>query len=162
MQDNHPESHKFKPAEVKYSTYDKELSTVIHALKMWKHYLMDFEFIVKTDQQSIKHLLSQHLISFCHIKWAIFIQSFQTILQYHPGKENVVADALSRRPQLNHMSVIEGVSFASTPDTYAHDEDFKEVWLHVHEHTTHTLVDYTFHDNFLYFKCKLCVTKPFC
>ena len=59
------------------------------------------------------------------------------------------------------MSVIEGVSFASMPDTYEHDEDFKEVWLHVHEHPTHTLVDYTLRDNFLYFKRKLCVTKPF-
>ena len=122
---------------------------------------MGSQFVIKTDQQSIKHLLSQPLISDRHIKWAAFIQRFQPILQYHPGKENVVADTLSRRPQLNHMSVIEGISFASMPDTYEHDEDFKEVWLHIHEHPTHTLVDYTLRDNFLYFKRKLCVTKPF-
>ena len=80
MQDNHPiafESRKFKPTEVKYSTYDKELSAVVHALKMWKHYLMGSEFIIKTDQQSInKHVLSQPLISDRHIKWATLIQSF--------------------------------------------------------------------------------------
>lgn len=65
MQDNHRiafESRKFKPAEVKYSTYDKELSAMVHALKMWKHYLMGSKFVIKTDQQSIKHLLSQPLI----------------------------------------------------------------------------------------------------
>ena len=52
------ESRKFKPIESKYSTYNKELSVVSHALKIWEHYLMGFEFIIKTNQQSNKHLLS--------------------------------------------------------------------------------------------------------
>ena len=79
MQDDHPiafESKKFRPAESKYSIYDKELSAVVHALKIWKHYLMGYEFIIKTDQHCIKHLLSQPLILDRHIKWAAFIQSF--------------------------------------------------------------------------------------
>ena len=57
---------------------------------------MGSEVIIKTDQQSIMHLLSQPLISDRHIKWAAFIQSFQPVIQYQPGKGNVVADALSR------------------------------------------------------------------
>ena len=50
MQDDHPiafESRKFKPAKSKYSTYDKELSAIVHALKIWKHYLMGSKFIIK-------------------------------------------------------------------------------------------------------------------
>lgn len=81
MQDNHPlafESHKFKRRKDKYSTYyDKEMSaTMLHDLKSWKHYLKGSEFVIKIDQQSIKHLFSQPLISDHHIKWATFIRSF--------------------------------------------------------------------------------------
>ena len=52
-QDHHPiayESRKLKPSELSYSTYDKELLAVVHALKLWKHYLMGSEFLIKIDQ----------------------------------------------------------------------------------------------------------------
>ena len=98
LQDHHPiayESRKLKPSEMSYSTYDKELLAVVHALKLWKHYLMGSGFLIKTDQQSIRHLLSQPLILDRHIKWASFIQSFYPLIQYQPSHENKVADALS-------------------------------------------------------------------
>lgn len=78
MQNDHPlayESRKLKPSEQNYSTYDKELLAVVHALDIWKHYLMGSEVLIKTDQQAIKHLLTQSLISDRHIKWASFIQN---------------------------------------------------------------------------------------
>ena len=53
MQDDHPiafESRKLKPNEANYSVYDKELLAVVHALDIWKHYLMGFEVLIKTNQ----------------------------------------------------------------------------------------------------------------
>ena len=83
---------------------------------------MGIEFIIKSDHQSLKHLFSQPLIFDRHIKWVAFIQSFQSILQYHLGKKNVVADALSHKPQLYHLSTVQSVSFTSKLDTYAQGE----------------------------------------
>ena len=108
MQDHHPiayESRKLKPSELSYSTYDKELLAIVHALKMWKHYLMGSEVLIKTDQQAIKHLLNQSSIFDRHIKWASFIQNFHSMIQYEPSRVNVVANALSHRP-INTTSFI--------------------------------------------------------
>ena len=96
-------------------------------------------------------MFSQPLISDRHIKWAAFIQSFQPILQYHPGKENVVVDALSPKPQINHLSIVQSVSFASMPDTYAQDKDFTHTWLQTTQSNSNSLVDYTLQNIFLYF-----------
>lgn len=71
MQNDHPiafESRKLKPSETNYSVYDKELLAVVHALDIWKHYLMGSEVLIKTHQQAIKHLLNQSTISNRHIK----------------------------------------------------------------------------------------------
>lgn len=172
MQDGHPlayESRKFKSVELQYSTYDKELFAVVYALKIWKHYLMGSEFIIKTDQKSIKHLLSQPLISNRHIKWAAFIQSFQPtfiqsfqpIIQYQLGKENVVADALSRRPYINNIFVIESISFDAMRYTYDHDPDCQDLWLQLHDPNSTHNSSYKHVNGFLYYNGKLCITQPF-
>ena len=164
MQDDHPiafESRKFKLAESKYSIYDKVLSAVVHALKMWKHYLMGFQFMIKTDQQSIKHLLSQPLISNWHIKWAAFIQSFQPIIQYQPGKGNVVAGALSRRLCANNISVLENVTFDAMKGTYVEDSDFNDICSNIND-SEWMLRNHYSHDNgYLFYNRKLCITQPF-
>ena len=91
MQNDHPlafESRKLKPSEANYSVYDKELLAAVHALDIWKHYLMGSEVLIKTDQQAIKHLLNQSTISDRHIKWAGFNQNFHPMIQYQPGKDS--------------------------------------------------------------------------
>ena len=83
MQNNHPiafESRKLKPNESSYSVYDKELLLVVHALDIWKHYLMGSKILIKTNQQAIKHLLNQSTILDRHIKWAAFIQNFHPMI----------------------------------------------------------------------------------
>ena len=79
--------------------------SVIHALKLWKHYLLGVEFLVKTDHQSLRYFLNKPSISERHIKWATFLQNFHFQIIYKPGKENIAADALSRRPITNNISI---------------------------------------------------------
>ncbi|XP_071923180.1 uncharacterized protein [Coffea arabica] len=61
------------------------------------HYLMPKEFVIHTDHESIKFLKGQGKLHKRHAKWIAFIDSFPYIIKYKKGKDNVVADALSRR-----------------------------------------------------------------
>ena len=181
MQNDHPiayESRKLKNSEEKYSVYDKELLAVVHALDMWNHHLMGSEVLIKTDQQEIKNLLNQSFISDRLFKWASFIQNFHPMIQYQLGKANVVAYALSRRPDdkipsrtytfdnikeasLNHISAIQVQSFDAMIDAYAIDIDFSRTWNAIVENNYLPLNDYLFANGFLFFRKKLCVTQQF-
>ncbi|XP_049405065.1 uncharacterized protein LOC125868469 [Solanum stenotomum] len=104
MQDSKPIayfSEKLSGATLNYSTYDKELYALVRALATWQHYLWPREFVVKTDHESLKYLKSQGKLSRRHAKWVEFIETFPYVIAYKQGKENVVADALSRRYKFN-------------------------------------------------------------
>ncbi|XP_042466500.1 uncharacterized protein LOC122049106, partial [Zingiber officinale] len=90
-------SEKLSGATLNYPTYDKEMYALVRALETWQHYLWPKEFVIHTDHQSLKHLKSQHKLNRRHAKWVEFIETFPYVIKYKQGKENVVADALSRR-----------------------------------------------------------------
>ena len=101
------ESRKLSTTERKYSTYEKELLAVVHALTIWRHYLYGnrFRVVVFTDHQSVRHIQSQStLASARQAKWAEKLQQYDCTLVYQPGRGNVVADALSRRPAVCLLS----------------------------------------------------------
>ncbi|XP_071902594.1 uncharacterized protein [Coffea arabica] len=89
-------SEKLSGGALNYPTYDKELYAVVRALEVWQHYLMPKEFVIHTDHESIKFLKGQGKLHKRHAKWIAFIDSFPYIIKYKKGKDNVVADALSR------------------------------------------------------------------
>lgn len=91
-------SKKMLPAEKNYPIHEQELLAIIIALKEWRHYLLGTKFTVYTDHNSLKYLQSQPHLSARQVRWTEFLQQFDIDLQYKPGKSNVVADALSRRP----------------------------------------------------------------
>ncbi|CAN4093499.1 unnamed protein product [Withania somnifera] len=99
-------SEKLKGAALNYSTYDKELYALVRVLAHWQHYLWHREFVIRTDHESLKHLKGQSKLNKRHAKWVEYIESFPYMINYKQGKDNVVADALSRRFQL-----IEGFLF---------------------------------------------------
>ena len=100
MQDGKPIayfSEKLNGASLRYPTYDKELYALVRALDVWSHYLLPKEFVSHTDHESLKHLKGQDKMNRRHAKWMEFIKTFPYIFKYKQGKENIVADALSRR-----------------------------------------------------------------
>eukprot|EP00253_Pinus_taeda_P017239 PITA_17239 len=91
------ESRKLKEHEQKYSAYDLELTAVIHALKMWRHYLIGRKFLLMTDHHSLTSYLSQPTLNARQARWVDFLGNFDFEIKHLKGKENRVADALSRK-----------------------------------------------------------------
>ncbi|MCO5583500.1 hypothetical protein L7F22_037411 [Adiantum nelumboides] len=85
--------------------YEKELSAVIHALLSWKHYLLGADFVVDTDHQTLRYFLTHAKLSEKHMRWANMLSLFHFHIVHVEGKKNVVADTLSRKPQISAVSI---------------------------------------------------------
>jgi hypothetical protein len=91
---------RLKKHEELYATHDLELAAVMLALKLWRHYLVGRNFELKTDHQSLKHRFTQRDLNGRQRRWSEFMSEYDFGISYIKGKENVVADALSRRPRI--------------------------------------------------------------
>jgi hypothetical protein len=94
-------SRALRPHEQNYPTHDLELADVVHALKMWRQYLMGTYFNIFTDHKSLKYIFTQANLNMRQRRWLELIKDYDLEVHYHPGKANVVADALSRKSQCN-------------------------------------------------------------
>jgi hypothetical protein len=104
MQDNHViayASRALRPHEQNYPTHDLELAAVVHPLKMWRHYLMVTHCNIFTYHKSLKYIFTQADLNMRHRRWLELIKDYDLEVHYHPGKANVVANALSRKSQCN-------------------------------------------------------------
>ena len=90
-------SRQLKPHEQNYPTHDLELAAVVFALKIWRHYLYGEKCRIFTDHKSLKYLLTQKDLDLRQRRWLELLKDYDCIIDYHPGKANVVADALSRK-----------------------------------------------------------------
>ena len=90
-------SRQLKTHEVNYPTHDLELAAIVFALKIWRHYLYGEKCHVFTDHKSLKFLMSQKDLNSRQRRWLELIKDYDLVIDYHPGKANVVADALSRK-----------------------------------------------------------------
>nr|GEX33803.1 probable serine/threonine-protein kinase roco5 isoform X1 [Tanacetum cinerariifolium] len=90
-------SRQLKPYEVNYPTHDLELASVVFAFKIWRHYLYGESCDVFTDHKSLKYIFTQRELNMRQRRWLELLKDYDTNIQYHPGKANVVADALSRK-----------------------------------------------------------------
>ena len=88
-------SRQLKNHEQNYRTHDMELAAVVFALKIWRHYLYGEEFKVYADHKSLKYIFTQRDLNMRQRRWMEFLEDYDLTLHYHPGKANVVADALS-------------------------------------------------------------------
>lgn len=134
MQEGHPVayiSRHLKGKQLHLSIYEKELLAVVFAVQKWRHYLLPNHFIIKTDQKSLKYLLEQRLNTPIQQQWLPKLLEFDYEIQYRQGKENVVADALSRveGTEILHMalSVLECDLLKQIQEAYESDVLIKAV-----------------------------------
>lgn len=99
-QENHPVAYISKAfsstGRVK-SVYERELLAIVYAVTKWRHYLTGNPFTIRTDQKSLRHLLEQRTVSVEQQKWTSKLLGLNYTIEYRPGKDNRVADALSRQ-----------------------------------------------------------------
>ena len=98
-------SRQLKKHEENYPTHDLDLAAVVFALKLWRHYLYGESLEVFSDHKSLKYIFTQRDLNARQRRWMETLEDFDFSLQYHPGKANVVADALSRKSR----SIISGL-----------------------------------------------------
>ncbi|KAD6119124.1 hypothetical protein E3N88_10395 [Mikania micrantha] len=92
-------SRQLKIHEKNYTTHDLELGAVVFALKIWRHYLYGTKCTIYTDHKSLQHILDQKMLNMRQRRWVELLNDYDCEIRYHPGKANVVADALSRKEQ---------------------------------------------------------------
>ena len=90
-------SKQLKNHEQNYPTHDLELAAIVFALKIWRPYLYGEQLEVFSDHKSLKYIFTQRDFNMRQRKWMEYLQDYDFTLHYHPGKANVVADALSRK-----------------------------------------------------------------
>ena len=89
-------SRQLKKHEHNYPTHDLELAAVVFSLKIWRHYLYGVPCRIFTDHKSLQYIFTQKELNLRQRRWLELIKDYDCTIEYHPGKANVVADALSR------------------------------------------------------------------
>nr|CAJ00278.1 hypothetical protein [Lotus japonicus] len=163
LQDKHPVafiSKVLSPRNRLLSVYDRELLALVHAVTKWHQYLAIQQFTILTDQQSLKFLLEQRLSTPAQYRWVTKLMGLSYVIQYKRGKENVVADALSRAShgELFQLSVssVSSELWGLLTQAYAADEALQQLisqvlaqpQLHAH---------YSVVDGFLFRKHRLMI-----
>jgi hypothetical protein len=113
MQDGHVvayASRQLRKHEEKYPTHDLELAAMVHALKIWRHYIIGKSSKIYSDHKSLKYIFTQPDLNLRQQRWLELIKDCDLRINYHPGKANVIADALSRRSHLNMLATRESLS----------------------------------------------------
>ncbi|GKC29037.1 putative reverse transcriptase domain-containing protein, partial [Tanacetum coccineum] len=98
-------SRQLKVHEKNYTTHDLELGSVVFALKIWRHYLYGTKCTVFTDHKSLQHILDQKELNMRQRHWLELLSDYDCDIRYHPGKANVVVDALSHKERIEPLQV---------------------------------------------------------
>ncbi|GJZ45887.1 putative reverse transcriptase domain-containing protein [Tanacetum coccineum] len=100
-------SGQLKTYEENNTTYDLELGVVVFALRLWRHYLYGTKCVVFTDYKSLQYILNQKELNMRQRCWIKLLSDYDCEIRYHPGKANVVADALTQKEAMKKKNVKE-------------------------------------------------------
>ncbi|GKB64589.1 putative reverse transcriptase domain-containing protein [Tanacetum coccineum] len=91
--------------EENYTTHDLELGAIVFSLRLWRHYLYGTKCVVFTDHKSLQYILNQKELNLRQRRWIELLSDYDCEIRYHPGKANVVADALSQKERNKPLRV---------------------------------------------------------
>jgi ribonuclease HI len=120
-------SRQLQKHELNYPTHDLELAAIVHALKIWRHYIMGTKCQVYTDHKSLKYTFTQKDLNLRQRCWLELIKDYVLEIHYHLGKANLVVDALSQKEHV-HAAIV-----TQLRDELA--EDFEKLNLGIVAHT---------------------------
>jgi hypothetical protein len=121
-------SRQLRRHELNYPTHDLELAAVVHALKIWRHYLFGQRCDIYTNHKRLKYIFTQSELNMRQRRWLELVKDYDLEIHYHPGKANFVADALSRKSYVNMA-----VAFQMPPELC---EEFEQLSLRFLHHTS--------------------------
>ncbi|GJY95667.1 putative reverse transcriptase domain-containing protein [Tanacetum coccineum] len=98
-------SRQLKIHEKNYTMHDLELGAIVFALKTWRHYLYGTKSVIYTDHKSLQYIFDQKELNMRQRRWIELFSDYECEIRYHPGKANVVADALSRKERVKPRCV---------------------------------------------------------
>ncbi|GKF50740.1 putative reverse transcriptase domain-containing protein, partial [Tanacetum coccineum] len=98
-------SRQMRIHEKNYNTHDLELRAIVFVLKTWRHYLYGTKSVIYTDHKSLQHIFNQKDLNMHQRRWIELFSDYDYEIRYHPGKENVMADALSRKERVKPRRV---------------------------------------------------------
>jgi hypothetical protein len=99
-------SRKLNEHEFNYVTHDLELVAIVHALKMWRNYLLDRRFVLMTNHCGLGHLFDQPKLNARQARWMALLNEFDFEIKHTKGKEKRVANALSRSVKMIHLEAV--------------------------------------------------------
>ncbi|XP_016673251.1 uncharacterized protein [Gossypium hirsutum] len=129
---------------------------LILAFETWQHYLWPKEFVIHSYHEVLKHIKGQHKLNKRHAKWVEYLGSLPYVIKYKKGKENIVANALSRRYTLLSYLDSKLLGFVFLKDLYATDNDFCEIYS-TYENVA--IDKFYRHEGFLFKEGKLCIPQ---
>lgn len=155
VQEDHPvafESRKLNPAEQRYSAHEKEMVAVLHCLQIWRVYLLGMKFVVKTDNVANTYFKTQQKLSPKQARWQKILAEYDFVWIHKPGKQNQVADALSRKEvfaAVYALTRLESDFLVKIKFSAAYDSLYVKLMDQVKEGTVRR---YWIEDDLLYFK----------
>nr|GEU36110.1 putative reverse transcriptase domain-containing protein [Tanacetum cinerariifolium] len=93
-------SRELKTHDKNYTAHDLELGAVVFTLKIWRHFIYGTKSVIYTDHKSLQYIFDQKELNMHQRWWIELLSDYECEIKYHLGKENVVADALSRKERL--------------------------------------------------------------
>eukprot|EP00253_Pinus_taeda_P033154 PITA_33154 len=95
------------PAELNYTVTEREFLAMIHAINKFRHYITGYPVILFTDHSDLRYLANKPITNGRITRWLILLQEFDITIKDQPGKENPVADFLSRMPKPIDAAIVE-------------------------------------------------------